>query len=194
MTIPKSKVLSVSKGVMTNANLRYGSPKQSQNITVNIAPNGETRVRNENENDIPIQPPILEPGMVSYGSPYANLTLPASVEEYQNILLHKDHEVKALNLIIEIIKSNPLIVNKFIIAKSDSLLELIKLLTHADDVEFTEREIDVGCVCSCDDHLFNIDKIFIRKNNEVFNLKYHYQYVIQILESHRISIKITKIN
>jgi hypothetical protein len=53
--------------------------------------------------------------------------LPSSVEEYQNILCQKDNEVKALNLIIEIIKSNPLIINKLIIAHYETLLELIKL-------------------------------------------------------------------
>ena len=34
--IPKSKVLSVQKGVMANAKVNYGSSKQSQSVTVNI--------------------------------------------------------------------------------------------------------------------------------------------------------------
>jgi hypothetical protein len=194
MSLPKSKVLSVSKGVMTNASLRYASPKQSQSVIVNVTPSGETQIKNENEL-IEDQPPTVQTGFVSYGeSPYANLELPTSVEEYQNILLHKDQELKALNLIIEIIKSNPLIINKFIISHYESLLELIKLLTHADDVEFTERDIDVGCICSCDDKLFNIEKVFVRKNNNVYNLKYSFPNVIQLLETHRISIKIVKMS
>jgi hypothetical protein len=73
------------------------------------------------------------------------------------------------------------------------LLELIKLWTHADDVEFTEKDIDVGCICSCDDKLFNIEKIFVRKNNQIFNLKYSFPNVTQLLETHRISYKIVKI-
>jgi hypothetical protein len=101
--------------------------------------------------------------------------------------------MKALNLIIEIIKSNPLIINKLIIANSDTLLELIRLLTHADDVEITEKDIDVGCLCSCDGSLFHVDKIFVKKQNTVYNLKYTFPNVIQLLESHKISLKIVKI-
>jgi hypothetical protein len=191
MSLPRSKVLRNTKGIMTNASLRYASPKQSQSVIVNVNPNGETQIQNENELT---EEPILKPGFVKYdANPYANLTLPNSVEEYQNILLHKDQENKALNLVIEIIKSNPLIINKFIIANSDTLLELIRLLTHADDVEFTEKDIDVGCICSCDDKLFNIEKIFIRKNDQIYNLKYSYLHVIQLLESHKISYRIVKI-
>jgi hypothetical protein len=193
MSLPKSEVLSVSRGIMTNANLRYASPKQSQSVIVNVNPNGETEVKGDNEISEQTPPP-LQPGFVSYDeNPYANLILPTSVEEYQNILFQKDNENKALNLIIEIIKSNPLIINKLIISHFETLLELIKQLTHADDVEFTEKEIDVGCVCFCDDKLFNIEKIFVCKNNQIFNLKYSYPNVIQLLETHRISLKITKI-
>jgi hypothetical protein len=179
---------------MTNANLRYASPKQSQSVIVSVNPNGETEIKGGNSLTSQTPQP-LQPGFVSYGdeNPYANLILPTSVEEYQNILCQKDSEVRALNLIIEIIKSNPLIVNKFIIAHYETLIELIKLLTHADDVEITERDIDVGCLCSCDDKLFNIEKIFVRKNNQIFNLKDTYPNVIQLLESHKISLKITKI-
>jgi hypothetical protein len=179
---------------MTNACFRYASPKQSQHVIVNVNPGGDTEVKGENELCEQTPQPV-QPGYVSYDSnPYSNLTLPASVEEHQNILFQKDNEMKALNLIINIIKSNPLIVNKFIIAHYETLLELIKLLTNADDVEFTEKEIDVGCICSCDDRLFNIEKIFLRKTNQIFNLKYSYPNVIQLLETHKISYKIVKIN
>ena len=34
--IPKSKVLSVQKGVMANSKVNNGSSKQSQSVTVNI--------------------------------------------------------------------------------------------------------------------------------------------------------------
>ena len=41
--IPKSKVLSVQKGVMANAKVNYGSSKQSQSVTVNIQGNSEVK-------------------------------------------------------------------------------------------------------------------------------------------------------
>jgi hypothetical protein len=178
---------------MTNASLRYASPKQSQHVIVNVNPGGDTEVKGENELCEQTPQPV-QPGYVSYqANPYSNLTLPASVEEYQNILYQKDNEMKALNLIVDIIKSNPLIINKFIISHYETLLELIKLLTNAEDVEFTEKEIDVGCICSCDDKLFNIEKVFVKINNQIHNLKYSFPNVIQLLEQHKISYKIVKL-
>ena len=44
MTIPKSKVLSVSKGLMALADVKTGCPNNSQTVFVNITPN-ETKAR-----------------------------------------------------------------------------------------------------------------------------------------------------
>jgi hypothetical protein len=193
MSLPKSKVLNVTKGMVANASLRYGSPKQSQNITVNIQPNGQNEVKSENDND---EQPVPQPGFVAYGgNPYANLEMPASVEDFHSILYQKDQQVRALNLSIEIIKSNPLVINKFVIAHYSTLNELIRLLTHGDEVEFTERtDIEIGCCGSINDNLLYLDKIFVRKNNVVYNLKYTFPEVIRILEEHKISYKLATIN
>jgi hypothetical protein len=106
------------------------------------------------------------------------------------ILEQKDKQMEALSLIIEIIRSNPLIVNKYIIAKHQYLNELIRLLTNSTEVEFIEKDIDPGCLCDCSKLLY-IDKIFVRKNNEIYNLKYHFDGVLKILEDNKISYKIT---
>lgn len=190
MSLPKSKVLNATKGVIASASLRYGSPKQSQSIVVNVNPSGSTEVKEDNENQSTV------PMMVCYGNdepnPYKDLTLPTTVEEYQRILMHKDRELQARDLIIEIIKSNPLIQNKYIIASVDNLTNLIKLLTGGESIEFAEKDEEVGCCGTSDKFLF-IDKIYVRKNNELYNLKYNFPDTIQILESHRISHKIALI-
>jgi hypothetical protein len=193
MTIARSKVLSSSsKSIITKASLAYASPKQSQNVTINV---GHDKTVVENGQDQPIStnpihiqyPPV---DTTSTYNPYQNLELPNSIDEYKMILEQKDKQMEALGLIIEIIKSNPLIVNKYIIAKHQYLNELIRLLTNSTSVEFIEKDIDPGCLCDCSNLLY-IDKIFVRKNNEIYNLKYHFDYVIKILEEHRISYKIT---
>jgi hypothetical protein len=199
MSLPKSKVLNVTKGMVANVSLRYGSPKQSQIITVNIQPNGETSIKNENENEDQPLPNVCptQPGFVCYGdaNPYANLLLPSSPEDFHNILFQKDQQVRALNLIIDIITSNPLMVNKFVIAHYNTLNELIRLLTYSDEVEFTERtDIEFGCCGGAKDNLFYLDKIFVRKNNTVMNLKYSFPDVIRVLEEHKISIKLATMN
>jgi hypothetical protein len=174
--LPKSKVLSVSKGMMCNAKFSYGSPKQSQSVTVNICPSSDVN---------------SEPVRVSYGddNPYVNLTLPTNIDEYKCILEHKDRLIQASNVIIDIIKSNPLIIKKFIIAKYESLGELIRLLTNADHVEFNQKEVDVGC-CSSVGDLFYIDSIRVIIKGNTYYLKHKYPEVIKTLEDHRISYKI----
>jgi hypothetical protein len=181
--LPKSKVLSVSKGMMCNAKFAYGSPKQSQHVTVNISPNSASSEISDTSEYQPVR--------VSYGddNPYANLTLPATIEEYRCTLEHRDRLVQASNVIIDIIKSNPLIMKKFIIAKYESLGELIRLLTNADHVEFNEKEIDIGC-CSSIGDLFYIDTIRVRVKDKTYYLKQKFPDVIQMLEDHKISHKI----
>jgi hypothetical protein len=174
---------------MANAKLNYSSPKQSQHVTVNISPNGNAEIKNENE----LENEHREPIRANYSNPYSNLELPTSVEEYCRILQEKDKQLEALNLIIEIIKSNPIVISKFIIADYESLIELIRLLTNSDSVEFTEKDFELGC-CGFTDKLFYIDKIFVRKGGEVYNLKYNFPDVVRVLDLHNLSVKIVKIN
>jgi hypothetical protein len=164
MTIPRSKVLSSSsKSIVTKASLAYASPKQSQNVTINVG-HDKTVVGNGQDqpissNPIHIQYPPVDTTQ-SY-NPYQNLELPNSIDEYKMILEQKDKQMEALSLIIEIVKSNPLIINKYIIAKHEYLNELIRLLTNGNEVDYIEKDSDVGCLCDCSNLLY-IDKIFVR--------------------------------
>ena len=121
-------------------------------------------------------------------NPYAHLSLPPDVN---TMLQGKDRYVEALNIIINIIKSNPLIVNKFVIAEYQLLLKLIQLLTNADEVQIVEKEIDPGCVCSCTDPVLLIDKIYVIKNNQSYIFKQTYTNAVRLLDEHKISIKMT---
>jgi hypothetical protein len=181
--IPKSKVLSTNRSYSANARISYCSPEQtqSQSVVVNVGPGSQTEIKKDIEND---------PTCVQY-NPYSELQLPTSIEEFKAILEQKDKQMTALSLIIEIIKSNPLIINKYIIPHNQYLNELIRLLTNATEVEFVEKELE-GCSCNCDGVIY-LEKIFVRKNNELHNLKYNYPDVIQVLESHKISYKIATV-
>jgi hypothetical protein len=199
MTLPKRKILNATRGVIASANMRYASPKQSQCITVNITPSGTTEVKDENLLVSYGQPPMIDE------NPYANLVLPNTVEEYERILSCKDkqnearveeknRQLEALNLVIEIIKSNPILVDKFVIASEAQLFELIKLLTNTDLIEFKEKEIDVGCSCSFNSSLMYIEKIYVQIRDEVHYLKQKFPCIIRLLDEHKISYKIVKIN
>src|SRR5215469_9573028 len=126
MSIPKHKVLSVSKGFGISAQLSHKNQKQTQNVVVNINKSGEVITDGRSPGAI---------AEVKYGesakqvemNPYANLELPTSAEEFQRILTAKDNNIQALNLIIHIIKSNPLMINNFVIPYASDLEVLVEM-------------------------------------------------------------------
>ena len=78
MTVPKSKVLSVSKGIMALANLTHNSPKVKQNVIVKnyvtpVVKEPETKTRNavidgvEDPNVVIVEPTTNKDEKVSYG-------------------------------------------------------------------------------------------------------------------------------
>ena len=113
MSIPKSKVLSVQKGVMANVKVNYGSSKQSQSVNVNIQGNHEKK--NDDIVEVQYGEPVVH-------SPYANLP-----PDINTLLQDKDRQLETLNIIIHIIKNNPLIVNKYVIANYLQMQMMYKL-------------------------------------------------------------------
>jgi hypothetical protein len=183
MSLPKSKILYANKSFVAQAKLAYGSQKQSQSVTVNISPD----LKSEVESD-----PIKVSYKAADNNPYTNLELPSSVEEFKRILEQKDRIIQAFNLIIEIIKNNPLLINKYIIAEAGVLVELIKLLSNSNEVEIIEKDTNIDCSCTCSSasNLVLVDKIFVIRGGETLNLKYSFPDVIKTLDEHRISTKI----
>lgn len=216
MTVPKSKVLSCTQGVMAIADAKC-------NYTAVKVPNNATQTQTVNvvvgENALPKNIPAersltSEAVEVKYGSeslrsngPYPNTTIDETkptvldinpysniglntVEDLQKALIHQENVSKALAVMLRIIENNPLIVNKLIIADIDSLRSLVKLLTDADEVEIVTLDPEVTCVCS-----FSlcsvIDKIFVYKDGVNHNLKYSFPDVIKILDDHNISYKMS---
>ena len=190
MSCPRSKAISANWSFVTKAYLRYGSPKQSQHLTVNIQ-NGEkpTDVKYGNSHDTQA---------LSEENPYKDLKLPESHEEFKTILMQKDRTIEAMNIMVKIIREEPLFENGVIIPEYSCLRELIKLLTNAEDVEFTEKsEESVCCDCSCtsgsSESVYSIEKIFVKINGVIHNLKYTFPEVIMKLEEFKISYKVARI-
>ena len=93
---------------------------------------------------------------------------------------------EALTLIIDIIQSNPLIQNKYIISHVDELTKLITLLTEADDVKIEINE-DVGC-CGIKS-IAEIETIHIKKGDDICEFKYSYPLVKSLFIRLHISTK-----
>ena len=209
MTVPKSKVLSVSKGIMALTNLTHGSPEVKQNVIVKnyVTPvvKEEKKTRNavidgvEDPNVVIVEPTINKDEKVSYENPYESLPEErdlTTIEDIRNTykqlnetIKEKENIAKALSIMLNLIENNPLIINKIIIAPADVLTELIKLLTSQDEVKINYLfDADVGCSCGVNKYVA-IDKIYVIKNGETKIMKYDYPDAIQILDQHRISYK-----
>ena len=186
MSIPHSKILSVSKGVGLDADLHYNSPSSTQVVNVNI------NKANDESNKEPLD----------NVNPYSSLPneqasnnneVKREVDERDALLQYKDNVIEALHGLLKIVENNPLIVNKFIVASIDDLKQLIKLLTGADDVHInTNEDIDCNC-CGSDLNFVSVDKIYILKGNDTLNFKYSFPDANKILDDHHVSVKLVKV-
>lgn len=197
MSIPHSKVLSVSKGLGLGAELHHNSPSSTQIVNVSI--NKQDAVTEASVAQEPIAP-VYPPADVN---PYSNLQQPLQPiapepasddknNELQELLQYKDNVIEALSAILKIIESNPLIINKLIVASLDDLSQLIKLLTGADSVQINTNN-DVECTCLKDFDFVAVDKIYVIKGNETLNFKYSFPDANKILDDHHVSVKLVRI-
>ena len=192
MSVPHSTILSCSRGVLAKTDVGYCSPKQSQNsssyaennVKVVVYPKKETQNENpyattndstENSNE------IKERSMDTAKDTLTNL---------QQIIKNKDMLIQALVLSLDIIQNNPLIINKYVIADEHELALLIKYLTDAEEVDIIKN--DHECSCSVSKKYDIINRIMIKKNGEIYNLKYSYPDVNQYLYDRKFSTKFIK--
>ena len=96
-------------------------------------------------------------------------------------------ENRALRLILDINKSNPLIINDFIVAQQDKLGELIQALTGADEVEVVADELVAGCITK--NKYRKVLSIYVKKGDVSENFKYSYGDANRMLNDEKISIK-----
>ena len=221
MSLPKSRILSTSKGLTAAAEFHNNSPEQNTVVNVNVHSNESSRTSSEiittdtqpqpqaqaqAQIQAQIQPPSVNPyavidsGTVSYPpiqeiSPKSGVITPRSdsknqesVDELQAVIHSKDNIINALSLMVDIMESNPLIVNKYVIADLDSLTLLIQYLTEAERVDIQEG-LDVDCSCIGCPKYTPVDKIYITKNGETQNFKYQYPNANKVLDDHHISVK-----
>ena len=208
MSVPHSTILSCSRGVLAKTDVGYCSPKQSQNsssyaennVKVVVYPKKETQNENpyattndstENSNE------IKERSMAHSAAPEGIDTAKDTLNQkdrssaaHSAIIKNKDMLIQALVLSLDIIQNNPLIINKYVIADEHELALLIKYLTDAEEVDIIKN--DHECSCSVSKKYDIINRIMIKKNGEIYNLKYSYPDVNQYLYDRKFSIKFIK--
>ena len=107
--------------------------------------------------------------------------------EYKVMYQEACREVEALKLILKIDKSNPFIVNDFIVASTDDLTALVCLLTNADSVEISADDYATGCLTK--NSYKKVVTIYVTKDGETQNFKYGYGNANRILNEEKISTR-----
>jgi len=107
-------------------------------------------------------------------------------EEISETLEDKENVIKALTLIIEILQSNPLIVNKYVVAEEETLAELIRLMTNSEAVEIDTSDVECSCLRS---QYKIIKRIYITKDNEVYSIS-QCPVLFKLFDNYRISLNL----
>ena len=150
--------------------------RKQDTINVNVSPTTNINVTNRelSSTELPISESIPQ---VQY---------PELNDDYEKICsLTRENEV--LKIIIQIMQSNPLIVNKCIIADDEALSRIIKLLCNADDVQINAEDIGKGCISKVSYR--KVHSIYVITNGATKNLKYDYSGTMHYLQSLGISTK-----
>ena len=213
MSIPKSKMLSASRAIMAIANrtreTREISNKtvQSQTVNITLPRNQETTIQQPPivsyppiPDTIPISDPMfpsvapvaersvsIEPETPVQNSTNNHATTNEDLINLYNILDNYETVAKALILIIDLIQSNPLKINKYIVPTEKTFRDLICVLTNAEDVDIKRVE-EVGCTVSSKKYDL-IDDIFVIKDGDPKSLKYGYPEVARLFDRFDISLK-----
>ena len=212
MSVPKSKVLSVSKGLIGLNEMRTGCPTNHQNVVVNVhndlnsTPKSLRKavVDGEELSDVVIVEPsninndVKQEAKIKCESSNVKTReianeedMRADYEQLLKVVKTKDAITQALSIMLNLIEHNPLIVNKYIISPKDILINLIQLLTEADkvDIIMAVEDVECGCTSSSKNNYSVIDKIYVNKDGSTSILKYGFAECLQVLENHRISTK-----
>ena len=175
-------MLKANKSFVAAASFSYNSPanSQNQNVVINIKDQDVKVKYGPEENDIKEIDGIAV---------VKSRDIDDAIKNTETTFGHLDaiNTIKALSLIIDIMKNNPLIINKKIVAEEQSLAELIRLITTADNVEINTEEMDSFC---CGKSKYRIIRnIWIYKDDEQYGIAQSPQ-VAQFLVNYDISYNI----
>ena len=212
MTLPTSKILKANKSLVAAANIKNQSPstEQAQQQNVNIVVNSSTpdlRASTEQATDTRAVYPDNQTE-TNEENPYANIALrdlaehpleglsartlreaKETTEDLAKLVSEKDNIIKALSIIVDIYRNNPLIINKYLIAEEETLTELIKLLTNASEVSIELADIECSCVSA---QYQTIKRIYLTVEGQIYSLELC-PAVMSFLEGFKISLNLVKI-
>ena len=122
-----------------------------------------------------------------YQAPAVNPIQERSIDLTED-LADKDAQIEVLEALLSCYENNPLIINKFVVCQYNTLMNIIKVLTSAEKVEFSLDE-DKSCTC-CNSKYIYISKIFVNKSGKTQEFKFAFNEKYSLLQKHGISLKI----
>ena len=168
-----------------SAMINLKATKKTPTIHINPVFTNNVQVRSVKA-ETPEYPTVQESenGIMEVQVEYAGVPFKAEVAD---ILMEKDRQIEVLKLIINILQSNPLIVNHYIIADDEALERMVKLLSNATDVQIDAEDVGVGCITK--KTYRKVHSIYVTKDGKTLNLKYDFPDVMKTLKDLRISTK-----
>ena len=141
----------------------------------------------------PLPTPLPQEQLSAVAYPYASVPPTVSPIQERSIdltedLADKDAQIEVLEALLSCYENNPLIINKFVVCNYNTLMNIIKVLTSAEKVEFSLDE-DRSCTC-CNSKYIYISKIFVTKSRKTQEFKFAFNEKYSLLQKHGISLKI----
>ena len=173
---------------------------QNTNITLKLEHTPSTADLKESCPQINTSPPYAPPGftagtplptplpqepsgMVGYPSVYQAPAVSPIQERSIDLtedLADKDAQIEVLEALLSCYENNPLIINKFVVCNYNTLMNIIKVLTAAEKVEFSLDE-DKSCTC-CNSKYIYISKIFVTKSGKTQEFKFAFNEKYSLLQ------------
>ena len=196
MALSKARILSsendasVKTEQNTNINIKI-QPKQSQQMNqpvqpVQSIPQHQRTPSNQSVN-------FTQPSETNLSSlsaqPTSNTVQERGISDLGADISSIETKNRFLEILLSIYETNPIKINDLLICHSQTLMELIKILTNSDKVELIVND-ESGCTgCLSNTKYLSIDRILVYVNNESFDLKYQFNNVYTELIRHNISLK-----
>lgn len=184
------------------------SVKQEQNTNIEIkvtpnksAPQNVAYPQIPNNVNFTMPPPTMptqtmptqmtQPQYASQYTPQTNnITRDKGIADLGIELDSLEQKNRFLEMLVEMYADNPLRINSYVVCKSTLLMNMIKLLTGCDKVDFVLEDDEPGCCAVSVSKFIKIDKILITKDGKSEELKYAYNNVYTEFIKYGISLKI----
>ena len=191
--------------ILSSENDASVKQEQNTNIEIKVSPNKSippvAYPQIPNNVNFTMPPPTMPPPTMptqmtqqQYASQYTpqtnNITRDKGIADLGIELDSLEQKNRFLEMLVEMYADNPLRINSYVVCKSTLLMNMIKLLTGCDKVDFVLEDDEPGCCAVSVSKFIKIDKILITKDGKSEELKYAYNNVYTEFIKYGISLKL----